>query len=177
MESIVQSGLQVTYGRRLKRITLTRAICSLVVFFPELVTRNHLLVLFDNMLWLQTKSEKDQDFAKKFGLYLKVLAYILKHHRNPNPLSPKSIAKLSNSFLQNLSGFLLEKRHARGELRKWMRFVEVRLPRALGQDTRTLTKPRFIGVGYRDKGTAKNTALDGTPSWQEVASQPIGRVQ
>jgi hypothetical protein len=31
-------------------------------------------------------------------------------------------------------------------------------------------KPRNrIGVGYRDKGTAKNTAWDGSPSWQEVA--------
>jgi len=27
-----------------------------------------------------------------------------------------------------------------------------------------------IGVGYRDKGNAKNSALDGSPSWQEVAT-------
>lgn len=29
---------------------------------------------------------------------------------------------------------------------------------------------RFVGVGYRDKGNAGNAALDGSPSWQEVAS-------
>jgi hypothetical protein len=28
---------------------------------------------------------------------------------------------------------------------------------------------RFIGVGYRDHGTAKKPHWDGTPSWQEVA--------
>ena len=29
---------------------------------------------------------------------------------------------------------------------------------------------RFIGVGYRDAGNARNTALDASPSWQDVAS-------
>lgn len=28
---------------------------------------------------------------------------------------------------------------------------------------------RFIGVGYRDKGTARDVSNDGSPSWQEVA--------
>lgn len=41
-------------------------------------------------------------------------------------------------------------------------------------------KPRAknrIGVGYRDKGTAKNTAWDGSPSWQEVALDEFFRNQ
>jgi hypothetical protein len=29
---------------------------------------------------------------------------------------------------------------------------------------------RRIGVGYRDHGTARDVALDGSPSWQEVAA-------
>jgi len=29
---------------------------------------------------------------------------------------------------------------------------------------------RFVGVGYRDNGHRRNVALDGSPSWQEVAS-------
>jgi hypothetical protein len=29
---------------------------------------------------------------------------------------------------------------------------------------------RFIGVGYRDKGTAAIPSYDNTPSWQEIAS-------
>lgn len=32
---------------------------------------------------------------------------------------------------------------------------------------------RYIGVGYRDKGTAADVSMDGTPSWQEVAMQQI----
>lgn len=30
---------------------------------------------------------------------------------------------------------------------------------------------RFVGVGYRDKGTRRNNAHDGSPSWQEVGSE------
>jgi hypothetical protein len=64
-------GLQVIYGRKLRRVTLQRAICSLIAYFPEEVTRNHLLALFDNILWLQEKSQKDSDFRVKFGYTLR----------------------------------------------------------------------------------------------------------
>lgn len=41
---------------------------------------------------------------------------------------------------------------------------------------------RFIGVGYRDKGTAREVSYDGSPSWQEVATsitmdQPFTRLE
>lgn len=32
-------------------------------------------------------------------------------------------------------------------------------------------QPRFVGVGYRDKGTCRDNATDGSPSWQEVGSE------
>jgi len=28
---------------------------------------------------------------------------------------------------------------------------------------------RFIGVGYKDKGTKRDPAIDGSPNWKEVA--------
>jgi hypothetical protein len=34
-----------------------------------------------------------------------------------------------------------------------------------------LPPPRFIGVGYKDKGSRRNPALDGSPRWQDVASR------
>jgi len=33
---------------------------------------------------------------------------------------------------------------------------------------RSLTEQRRIGVGYRDKGSRRNPALDGSPDWREV---------
>jgi len=38
---------------------------------------------------------------------------------------------------------------------------------------RVKRQKRFLGVGYRDKGTMKNMATDSSPSWQEVANARI----
>jgi hypothetical protein len=34
---------------------------------------------------------------------------------------------------------------------------------------RAVPPKRFIGVGYKDKGSRRDPAFDGTPSWQETA--------
>lgn len=41
------------------------------------------------------------------------------------------------------------------------------------KDRRIKKVRRFIGVGYKDQGNMKNIALDGTPSWQEVANSKL----
>jgi len=51
-------------------------------------------------------------------------------------------------------------------LRHWVR----KLNRALKKRPRP---ERFIGVGYRDQGTCRNTATDASPSWQEVAGSQV----
>jgi hypothetical protein len=33
-----------------------------------------------------------------------------------------------------------------------------------------LPAKRFVGVGYKDKGNRRDPAVDGSPSWQEVAT-------
>jgi hypothetical protein len=174
---MVFKSAQVIYGRRSKRVTLARAIVGKIMYFPNEVTSKELLVLFDNLLWLQRKASQDLEFANKFGLYLKVLAYILKHHRGPDPLSKASTRTLSNSFLRNLSGFSFEKRNVLHVLSRLMARIEIRPTRPLGREKKTLPQARRLGVGYRDKGTAKKPWLDGSPSWQEVASQPIGSLK
>lgn len=35
---------------------------------------------------------------------------------------------------------------------------------------RRILEPRFVGIGYKDKGCMTNLAVDGTPSWEEVSS-------
>lgn len=72
------------------------------------------------------------------------------HHTWNNPLSPRAFLGLNadKQFLQKYNRLLREKN--RNLL------------------TRTYEQ-RYIGVGYLDKGSARNTALDGSPNWQEVA--------
>jgi len=49
------------------------------------------------------------------------------------------------------------------------------IPKLIKRRNRRLDSPpppkTFIGVGYRDKGTAKVVSHDGSPSWSEVASE------
>jgi hypothetical protein len=167
------AALQVIYGRGLKRISLQRVLVAKVSFFPEKVTMNDLLVLFDNLLWCQDKCSVDPSFREKHGLYLKVLAYILKQNEVPSDICPRYVRRLSNSFLKNLSGFSWEKRNTLPTHKIYKGKYEVRASRSLGIELSKLPATNYIGVGYRDKGTAKQPWIDGSPSWQEVASSPI----
>lgn len=46
------------------------------------------------------------------------------------------------------------------------------------QDRRKLSHPtKHVGVGYNDKGNAKNPSQDGQPSWQELAATLETRVE
>lgn len=170
-------SLQVTYGRRLKRMTLQRALVAKISFFPKLIDYQDVLVLFDNLLWCQQKCVQDHDFSEKFGLYLKVLAYILKRENFQEQMTAKQLQRLSNSFLNNLSGFSLKERNTKSVLRSVMSKVQVRASKSQGVLTKTLSPASYIGVGYRDKGSARIPHLDGSPTWQEVAVQPIGNLR
>lgn len=172
--NFVAGSIQVLYGKKVKRVTLQRSLVSLLMYEPEKVTYKHLVVLYDNMLWLQDKSLHDPDFNRKFGITLKVLAYILKNmNLRVDKISEGQIRKLSKKFQDNLKHFSLERRNYKHPLKLQWSYLEVRPTRPSGVPTKNLPPQRFIGVGYRDKGTAKKPWLDGNPSWQEVAMAPI----
>lgn len=159
----------VVYGRRSKRINLQRSVVGLFAHFPKEAKREDLLVLFDNLLWCQDKSASDPDFAEKFGLHLKVLAYILKQVRVNERDFQSTAVWLSNRFLQNFNSFAYRKREVKNVYRRERGFVEIRRSQPSGVPNSKLPPERYIGKGYGDKGTAKKPELDGSPSWQEIA--------
>lgn len=175
---MTQLGLQVVYSKRVKRMNLQRVLVSKCAYFPEQITPRDLVAIVDNMLWLQDKCASDPDFRNKFGVALKVLAYLLKNKlRFSGPrVSSQRILYLSNAIKSNLEGFLYEKRNVPNQVRLMNSLFEVRSAKPLGVLKSQLPPEKYIGKGYRDKGTAKNPAVDGSPSWQEIASQPFGRL-
>lgn len=51
----------------------------------------------------------------------------------------------------------------------WKNFKLSDWLRSINRDLRKKARPkRFIGVGYRDSGTARDVARDASPKWQEV---------
>lgn len=174
MEKLTFNGsLQVIYGKKSKRVTLQRSLVSLIAYYPEKVTLKHLVCLYDNMLWLQDKSMQDPDFREKFGVTLKVLAYILKGLNLSRGVSVNQIRNLSEKIQTNLSHFTLEKRNLTQPLKQQWHLIEIRPTKSSGLSNKLLPPQNYIGVGYRDKGTAKKPHFDGSPSWQEVASSTI----
>lgn len=175
---MTQPTLQVYYARKLKRVTLQRLLVGKIIHFPQDVTPRDLLVLVDNMVWLQEKAQKDPDFRDKFGVTLKVLAYIIKEKLGSNfrQFTKTRITYLSNNFKTNLGDFGLEKRNIPHQWKLLSGHFEVKSAKPLGTLKSQLPPAQYIGVGYRDKGTAKNPAEDGSPSWQEVAMVPFGRL-
>lgn len=165
---------RVIYGKRVKRVTLQRAIASKIAHFPEEVTFKDILILVDNLLWFQDKCLKDPVFSKKFGVNLKVLTLILKAKKLKTPRSlARNLKSMSASVKYGLSGFLIEKRNVKNVIKQQYRFVELRQPQSLGTPKSSLPPERYIGIGYRDKGSAKKPHLDGSPSWQEVATSLV----
>lgn len=173
MKVSFENQLQVIYGRGCKRVTLQRAITSKVIFFKKEVSFRDLLILFDNILWLQDIASKDPNFSEKFGLHLKVQALLLKEVRINENNVQEVTEKLSEGFSKNLEGFYFLKRNTKNELLKQNKFVEVRPGKLQGVDNRKLPPKPYIGIGYRDKGSARNLSYDGSPTWQEVASAKL----
>lgn len=102
-------------------------------------------------------SKHELDFLKVCSLARVVLAR--SQGELPEHLRQQEILLLRQRVLLNPRGFLgLELRFKGGFLRSTNR-----------QLRRPCPEPRRIGVGYRDKGTAQNSATDASPGWQEVA--------
>jgi len=161
---------RVSYARGIRRITLQRFLVSLIVFKVKEVTFQDVLVLYDNLIWCQEKSEKDPGFQRKFGKELLVLTNLLKSTRFYPSTFQRTLLSLSVKFRGELESFYYPERNLQG-VSKHVKGHYLVLPhRESGVNKKQLPEPRRIGVGYRDKGHRRDPAWDASPSWQEVAT-------
>jgi len=161
--------IRVTYSRTIRRITLQRFLVSYVAYSVQQISFSDILVLYDNMLWCEEKAKHDPKFRSKFGTTLEVVSEILKNHsfKIGDPLI--TLTSLSNSLRTIPEEFLYPRRNLLGIQRHLKGQVHIVPSKQQGVDNKRIPPPSFIGKGYRDKGTLRNTAKDGSPRWQEVA--------
>jgi len=161
---------QIKYRPKLRRIHLQRFLIGRFVHELEKVTLDELLVIYDNLLFIQDLAEKNPQFGNKFGKTLEVLTKILKQS-NLNNTSPKKIGiLLSKKFKAELSGFYTPLRNMKETARKLERAYRIKIIPRPGEHLPNQPPPKnFIGVGYRDHGSRRDRAKDGSPTWQEVA--------
>lgn len=170
MEELLMELQEVKYGRNVKRVSLQRYLTSKVVYEKEKCTPQDILVLYDNQLWLENKVLRDRDFQNKFGNSLEELSRILKEVNWNSGLTSKAISQMSIRIRDRLEGFIIPRRNYGDFKKRFSGLFSVIPAKQPGVPKKALPPETYIGKGYGDKGTLKNPAQDGSPSWQEVAS-------
>lgn len=159
----------VTISKKVKRVSLQRYLWSRIAFDDHPATFRILAGLMINQLWLEQKASKDKEFKNKFKQVLETSSTLLKELNLSRGFSEKALKRLSTKSQKELEGFLVPRRNYAQWKQRFDSSVVLIRQKPLGVNTKQLKPERYIGIGYRDKGTAKIPAEDGSPSWQEVA--------
>lgn len=160
----------VRISPKAKRITLQRYLLSKLVFEVEEFELRDLCCLFENQLWLEDKCYKDEEFSQKFGKSLEDLSIILQNLNFRVEFTPKALLKFKHKVKETLFEFLFPRRNFKTVASKYSGLFQFKDAESMGVSKKKLKPVARIGKGYRDKGSARNPAVDGTPGWQEVAA-------
>lgn len=160
------------------KITATRFLIAKSVYEPAKLEEYDILLINELVLGLLDDTSFNKSFSEKYdnlvfdavgklkfinALYQKQVSSQLStkiysefqeaDHEFSNPLSPRAYLGLKSdrSFQRKLNNYL-----------------------RVGEEETFVLANRYIGVGYKDKGDSRNSAIDGSPSWQEVASKGSG---
>jgi hypothetical protein len=162
-------GYKVRFRKGIKKMTLFRFLLAKLLYEEKGgLHLDEFIILFE--LYYYFSEFKDPSFLEKYSewfyqteLFFKDLAEekefpIIMEESN----SDKLIPKLQPILPSKLAYFGLK-----GQ-RNLSNSFSIILNRTLVP--KSVKNKRFIGVGYKDKGSRKDKAVDGSPSWQEVAS-------
>lgn len=165
------SLFRVNYSKKLRKITLLRSIVTKAKVNADNFSFKDVVALYDTMLWAQQKSSSDITFRLKFGSSLEVLASKLKSIRFGQVKSQAELVnKVTRVLKHDLEEFAIPARNFATVYSRVKGDYTLQRIESEGTPTNKLPPKQFIGKGYGDKGTAQKPWLDGSPSWQEVAT-------
>jgi len=112
--------------------------------------------------------QSDPNFKKKFGIQVQILGMLLviKNTSSNHSIFRK---KVSEARL-NLSSLYLTDRQFYATKANLLVVIESYRNRLSQHKFSNIPPKRYIGVGYKDKGSRRIISFDGSPSWQEIAS-------
>jgi hypothetical protein len=174
VEHLSTMGSLIKIGKKTKRISLQRFLLTKLVIEPTRFRLSDWVCLYENQLWLERKCLQDQNFFRKFSDDVFTTSYLMKES-DLKGLLQSSKTKFSLRIKNNLSSFLVPARN----YTQWKKRFSGRFsfhPEVLDKELKDFyssrkPKPkRSIGIGYRDKGSRRNLAKDGSPDWRDVAS-------
>jgi hypothetical protein len=154
---------------KIKRVFLQRYLVSKFCYKLEESTLGDLCCLFENQIWLEKKCELDHQFATKFGKSLEDLSILMKQINFQAGLTPRAVKRFSLRLKDKLGKFALPERNYKDAKRLCSGQFQLIGSSSPGISKKRIPPKTYVGKGYRDKGTVKDMAKDGSPSWQEVA--------
>lgn len=163
-------AMMVRISPKAKRIYLQRFLLSKFVFFRKELELRDLCCLFENQLWLERKCLSDPDFNSKFGKSLEDLSILLKEINFKTGTTDRALDRFARRLRENLADLVLPKRNYKEASRRCNGLFTLVDSTPQGKAKKAVPPASRIGIGYRDKGSAKDIAKDGSPSWQEVAT-------
>lgn len=170
------ASCQVKYSKSCRRISLSRLIVGKLLFTPRNVTLSELIILYDNQLNLERLAKKDPGFRKKFGSSLEELSLILSSTQISLGYPQRAINGL-HVKLKVLEEFAVPKRNLANLQRRSHDWVWLEISTSSGIERSRVPPKKVIAKGYTDKGSARNKAVDGSPTWQELATADLDYLQ
>lgn len=151
---------------------MQRVLVSKLLWNYDNFTAEDLLALFENQIFLENLALKNESFRKKFKIPLEDISNYLKAARISRIEDVPKIAENFKRFIKvKLDKFIYPKRNYPNQQTMYNKFVEFRWTEQEGTLISQLPPVKYIGKGYTDKGTARKPHIDGSPSWQDVATR------
>lgn len=147
-------------------VTMVRYLTSKIVYTDEPITLQEITVLFLSFERLVEKIAKHEKVRAKYGYDLFVFRSIYQSLESIMKSDPTDRPKKMERYFGFYRGKFISRRYyfaVKGQIQR-----ELRL-RIITRFPKRFPPKAFIGKGYGDHGTARNSAFDGSPSWQEVA--------
>lgn len=170
MEIKDNQSISVVIGKSVKRIALQRFIVSKLVYELEKISSRDIFALYQNQLWLQDKCLREKEFERKFGKSLEGLSIILKNLNFSASFEKPKLVALKNRVKMELEDFIIPTRNYQSFKQRFEGTYHLIFSKPQGTPLKNLPPTRYIGVGYKDKGSASKPEVDGSPSWKDIAS-------
>ena len=180
-----QDGVSVTHLLRVRRLKPTEALTGLRVLFTRFAAGlreedfSPEEVLFISEAADRLSKVRDLNFLKFHWVHLEQLqAAIRISSRNQWKYSRSVSRKVKSALTSENDPSIKEKHYSLIPNHEYYgNFLEWSVKSYIVRDNLLSKKrhppQRFVGVGYRDKGTRKINSTDASPAWQEVASSPV----
>lgn len=164
----VLKGYKMIIKKGTKRVTLLRFLLSKMLFGQAGVSLEEYLCIFH--LYYDLTEVSERHFVEKHESNLEKVGQLLSK-LSGNRVFPLVLSEGSKVQMESLlEDYLPTRREYFGLAGQRELGLSFRLILSDTLVPQRLPPKAYIGVGYKDKGTRRDTSVDGSPGWREVGS-------